>query len=142
MLGLGNQSPQHWKVRALSFPELLAEQTETGEPKPFTGATLFSFLQTRSGREFRVASCIRVWPTGLTRQRKKQKDVSSQISWQDSGKYLLTFRGDFIEAIGPSGQSRLLSHQRFLEIFGQSFFRLPEATGRQVDLGPLFNTDV
>ena len=67
--------------------------------------------------------------------------------WEGKGKkralhdlspYLLTMRGEIIEATGPSGQTRQLSTERFLEVFGSSHFRPAEATGRLTDLGPLF----
>lgn len=55
-----------------------------------------------------------------------------------TGAYLLTLRGEALEATGPSGQTRTLSTGRFLEIFGSALFLPPEPTGRLTDLGPLF----
>ena len=57
---------------------------------------------------------------------------------QETGAYLLTLRGEEVEATGPSGQTRTLSAGRFLEIFGSALFLPPEPTGRLTDLGPLF----
>lgn len=127
---------------ALSFLKSLAGQTQASvqSEQLLTGSELLAFLRIRRGREFCVTSCIRVF-SAEPKHHRGRKSLPIRIVWKDSGKYLLTFRGEWLEATGPSGQSRLLGHQRFLEVFGQSFFRFPQATGRQVGLGPLFDTE-
>ncbi|MFD1730303.1 hypothetical protein ACFSC4_03030 [Deinococcus malanensis] len=54
------------------------------------------------------------------------------------GEYHLTSRGDQVQATGPTGQTRALSHMEFLQVFGSYTLSSPEPTGRMTDLGPLF----
>lgn len=90
-----------------------------------SAAELLGVLRGRSGQEFRA----------VTVRREGQ---GKRAAWQDASPYLLTVRGEVVEATGPSGQTRQLSPERFLEVFGSSVFRPAEATGRMTDLGPLF----
>ena len=86
---------------------------------------MLGFLRPRGGQEYRVTTCA---ARGKGRSRHLQ----------ETGAYLLTLRGEEVEATGPSGQTRTLSAGRFLEIFGSALFLPPEPTGRLTDLGPLF----
>lgn len=111
-----NQSAPRWRV-----PELLS-------PEPallLSAADLLRFLEARGGQEFRAVTCR--W------EGKGKKRTLQEVS-----PYLLTMRGEIVEATGPSGQTRQLSPERFLEVFGSSSFKPAEATGRMTDLGPLF----
>jgi hypothetical protein len=82
-------------------------------------------LRPRGGQEYRAVTCA-------------QHGRGGARHLQETGAYLLTLRGDDLEATGPSGQTRTLSAGRFLEIFGSALFLPPEPTGRLTDLGPLF----
>ncbi|GAA5532440.1 hypothetical protein [Deinococcus aluminii] len=90
-----------------------------------TPADLLSFLAERGGREFAVTAC--------TRQGRSKK-----MRLHEVGVYRLTVRGDEVQAAGPSGQTRRLSRETFLDVFGGYEFRDPRATGVLTDLGPLF----
>lgn len=90
-----------------------------------SAAELLRQLEVRGGQEFRAVTCR--W------EGKGKKRALQELS-----PYLLTMRGEVVEATGPSGQTRQLSPERFLEVFGSSHFRPAEATGRMTDLGPLF----
>ena len=92
---------------------------------PWSAGQLLNFLRERGGQEFRA----------VTLRREKQGKTGV---WQATATYRLTARGDVIEATGPSGQTRPLTPERFLEVFGTSHFRPAVATGRLTDLGPLF----
>ncbi|ASN80870.1 MULTISPECIES: hypothetical protein [Deinococcus] len=88
-------------------------------------AELLSFLSARGGREFRV--------TALLLSGRGRKAVRREL-----GAYHLTVRGEFVQATGPSGQTRQLSAQEFTQVFGAHQFTPPEPTGVLTDLGPLF----
>lgn len=90
-----------------------------------SAAELLKLLALRGGQEFRAVTCV--W------EGKGKKRTLIEVS-----PYLLTARGEIIEATGPSGQTRQLTPERFLEVFGSSTFKPAEATGRMTDLGPLF----
>lgn len=86
---------------------------------------LLSFLLTRGGREYRV--------TALLCSGRGRKATVREL-----GAYHLTARGDQVQATGPTGQTRALSHAEFLQVFGSYTLTVPEPTGRMTDLGPLF----
>ncbi|WP_291425151.1 hypothetical protein [Deinococcus sp.] len=90
-----------------------------------SAAELLKFLGGRGGQEYRAVT--------VRRESQGKKAV-----WAEVSPYLFTLRGEVVEATGPSGQTRQLSPERFLEVFGSSLFRPAEATGRMTDLGPLF----
>ncbi|GBF04360.1 hypothetical protein DAERI_010532 [Deinococcus aerius] len=90
-----------------------------------TPTDLLAFLAERGGREFAVTACMR-------QGRGKKARV------HEVGVYRLTARGSEVQATGPSGQTRLLPHATFLDLFGSYEFRAPEPTGLLTDLGPLF----
>lgn len=86
---------------------------------------LLAFLARRGGQEFRVNAVLHVG--------KGKKATVRQL-----GEYRLTARGEAVQATGPSGQTRQLSHAEFAQVFGTYTFTPPEATGQYTDLGPLF----
>jgi len=90
-----------------------------------TPGELLTFLSSRGGREFAVTAC--------TRQGRGRKTRLHEV-----GVYRLTVRGDGVQATGPSGQTRQLSHTGFLEVFGGYEFQDAVPTGVLTDLGPLF----
>lgn len=89
---------------------------------------LLAWLGRCGGQEQRVE-------VGLWRAPRKRGDAGE---WCRLGEYRLTARGEQIEATGPSGQTRLLSHERFAEVFTGHSFSRPRPTGHLTDLGPLF----
>lgn len=114
----GNLSVTRWVGQAPLSPE---HQTLA----LLSATELLVFLRVRGGQEHSAVACI------LSGKGKKQ-------SVNDQGAYRLTARGEEIEATGPSGQPRTLTHERFLEVFGSHQFHTVQATGRMTDLGPLF----
>lgn len=86
---------------------------------------LLTFLHRRGGQEISAVACV------LSGKGRKQRLT-------DQGTYLLTARGQDIEARGPSGQPRTLTPERFLEVFSSHQFHTLTPTGRLTDLGPLF----
>lgn len=87
---------------------------------------LFEFLALRGGQEFRV--------TALLRSGKGKKALVREL-----GEYRLTVRGEGVQATGPSGKTRLLSREEFMDVFGSHEFTPAQATGVLTDLGPLFS---
>lgn len=90
-----------------------------------TPAELLEFLAARGGREYRV--------TALLHAGRGRKATVREL-----GEYRLTARGEAVQACGPSGQTRQLSQEEFLSVFGSYRFAPPLATGLMTDLGPLF----
>ncbi|MFC4639330.1 hypothetical protein [Deinococcus hohokamensis] len=88
-------------------------------------ADLLTFLTQRGGCEFRV--------TALLHSGRGRKAVVREL-----GEYRLTARGPQVEATGPSGQTRALTHEDFLQVFGSYVLTPPQPTGHLTDLGPLF----
>ncbi|MBZ9749369.1 hypothetical protein K7W42_00695 [Deinococcus sp. HMF7604] len=86
---------------------------------------LLHFLTVRGGREYRVTALLRAG-------RGKKATV------RELGDYRLTVRGETVQATGPSGQTRHLSPEEFLNVFGSYTFTPAEPTGLMTDLGPLF----
>ncbi|UBV43723.1 hypothetical protein LAJ19_05770 [Deinococcus taeanensis] len=86
---------------------------------------LLTFLTVRGGREYRVTALL---ATGRGRK----------ASVRELGEYRLTARGGDLQATGPSGQTRTLTHQEFLSVFGSYQFSAAQPTGLLTDLGPLF----
>lgn len=91
-----------------------------------TAAELLDFLNARGGQEYRVTALLHVG-----RGRK--------ASVRELGEYRLTARGDRVQATGPSGQTRRLSQDGFMAVFGIYAFGPTTATGEMTDLGPLFD---
>ncbi|MBZ9713004.1 MULTISPECIES: hypothetical protein [Deinococcus] len=87
---------------------------------------LLHFLTVRGGCEYRVTALLRAG-------RGKKATV------RELGTYHLTARGEQVQATGPSGQTRTLSHDDFLGVFGSYAFGPAEPTGVMTDLGPLFS---
>lgn len=90
-----------------------------------TPELLLDFLSRRGGQEFRVTALLSIGKGRKATQRAL-------------GEYLFTARGEAIQATGPSGQTRLLSRDEFLDVFGRSSFTPAQPTGVLTDLGPLF----
>lgn len=90
-----------------------------------TPAELLEFLSVRGGCEHRVTALLRAG-----RGRK--------ASVRELGEYRLTARGEQVQATGPSGQTRHLTHDEFHAVFGSYVFTPAQATGVMTDLGPLF----
>ena len=88
-------------------------------------ADLLTFLNERGGREYRVTAL-------LTAGRGRKASV------RELGEYHLTARGETVQATGPSGQTRDLTHEDFLGVFSSYQFGPAQPTGRLTDLGPLF----
>ncbi|PTA69318.1 hypothetical protein [Deinococcus arcticus] len=86
---------------------------------------LLHFLTVRGGQEYRVTALLRAG-------RGKKATV------RELGSYCLTARGAQVQATGPSGQTRTLSHEGFLDVFGSYTFGPAQPTGVLTDLGPLF----
>lgn len=76
-----------------------------------------------------------VLPSASARPGKKRLPIVEPAA---QPLYRLTLRGEEVQATGPSGQTRQLSRQAFLDVFGAYRFAGPQATGLLTDLGPLF----
>lgn len=96
------------------------------DPLMLSPADLLSFLNERGGREYRVQALLH---TGRGRK----------AAVRELGEYSLTARGETVQATGPSGQTRDLTHADFLSVFGSYTFGPAQPTGRLTDLGPLFS---
>ncbi len=101
---------------------------------------LLSLLTRQAGREYHATLTHRRTSPAtkpVTRRQGKGhgQDVTPPTAPQP---YRFTVRGDQIEATGPSGQTRMLSPERFLALFSAAHFTDVLPTGRLSDLGPLF----
>ena len=96
-----------------------------------TPGALLEWLRRRGGQEF----AVRLLPVTTTRSKRHKETPTPP----ESPLYRLSARGEKVQALGPSGQPRLLSQAAFLKLFGGYLFAAPQATGIMHDLGPLFS---
>ncbi|WP_318636140.1 hypothetical protein [Deinococcus detaillensis] len=102
---------------------------------PMTPSDLLTFLFRRGGQEYAVQL---VSPQSKPSKAKPSKKPPAAPTIQEQPLYRLILRGEEVQATGPSGQTRQLSRQAFLEVFGAYHFAGAEPTGVLSDLGPLF----